>query len=358
MDNNTICYYNSALDLYLSPQLLDEFNACELTLGKNRYFFQSGNTPFNSTSTTSIAKNKYSTNKILASAGIPVPRGDAMHIDSYKEGKLEEAIGHLAFPLVVKPLDLAKGEGVLCNVTSFEQLRKHIDAHLLSQEFLYFEEFHGRMNSYRVLVFQRQIIGVIQRYPARVLGDGLHSIRDLIELTNQARITTNDALGLIVVDDECQMRLDEQGFDLDSIPGLDQMVPLGYTSNASRGGVFEALNTRICKKNRKLMIRVAATMGLDLVGIDVECPDINVPIESSNGVIIEVNHNPSIKIHEIPLKGKPNRVTKKIVRALIFRHPIAYLCLLCKNKKIMFYARLLFVTAWAGLTYYLLGSLA
>ncbi|MCK1850958.1 hypothetical protein MXD98_16680, partial [Legionella pneumophila] len=71
-----------------------------------------------------------------------------------------------------------------------------------------------------------------------------------------------------------------------------------------------------------------------LVGIDVECSDIiNVPIEQSKGVILEVNHKPSIRIHEFPMKG-PSYKEYLYVNAESFFNSLAiasFSSLLAKN---------------------------
>ena len=61
------------------------------------------------------------------------------------------------------------------------------------------EEFHGRLQSYRVLVFNRQVIGVVLCHPARVIGDGQHNIQELIELTNIKRKEIDENLGSMLM---------------------------------------------------------------------------------------------------------------------------------------------------------------
>lgn len=218
-------------------------------------------------------------------------------------------------------------------------------------ELLILEEFHANLKSYRVLVFNRQVIGIVERFPAHVVGDGVHCLEELIAITNRKRKRQNEALGNIVVDEECQIRLKESNLSLDYRPQAGEQIRLGYTSNATRGGSFKSLSTQICKENKRLMIRAAEVLNLNLVGLDVECVDINQPIETTAGVIIEANDCPSIRIHEIPMEGLVNPVSKKILRSLIYRHPLAYLALLYTNSKTFFYARGLVFVILIGLFY-------
>jgi len=318
---------------------VQELNGFELILGKRYYLFRGGETPFNNSSSAGIASDKYCTNKLLERAGVPVPKAISLHVSEFEEGKLEEKLRDLTFPLVIKPLiDGAKGLDVLCNIQTIEHLNKLLHRYFLSYEFLIIEEFHGNLKSYRVLVFNKRVIGVVLRFPASVIGDGRHTINELVELTNRER-QLNSALGPIKIDDECHIKLKELGIDADYIPPPGVRIVLCYTSNATRGGLYKSLGNKLCRKNRKLMIRVASLLNLNFTGIDVECSDINIPIESSGGVIIEVNHRPSIRIHEFPISGRPNYVTRKIARSFIYRHPFSYLYALYSKQPSAFYVR-------------------
>lgn len=267
-----------------------------------------------------------------------------------------EQTDQLRFPLVVKPLNERQGRGVLCNIQSLDELRTVLTQAFSTYEQIIVEEFHANLQSYRVLVFNQKVIGVVLRHPSFVIGDGIHNISDLIELSNKERNRMNEFLGPINLDAEAYTCLKEQGLKEDHIPRVGEKVGLGYTSNASRGGTYENISKKIGKENRKLMIRVANTLNLKLVGIDIQCEDINKPIKYPGGVIIEANEIPSIRIHELPMYGPANLVTRKIMRHFIYRHPFAYLCSLYFNKRTAFYIRALIVAVIIAVLYPLLKT--
>ncbi|MCL9685212.1 UDP-N-acetylmuramyl peptide synthase [Legionella maioricensis] len=341
--------------MFLPVIPVDEINGFALKLGKHSYLFCENETPFNSSSSARISVNKYVSNKLLEMAGLPVPKAIAIHVDEFKQNKTEEMIAHLKFPLVIKPVDGSLGIGVLCNIQTLEQLLFFLPSYFSLYDNLLIEEFHGKLKSYRVLVFNKKVIGVVQRHPARVTGDGKHNIQELIDLTNIQRKEINPFLGPIKIDDEEQIRLKELGIGIDYIPSTGEQIVLCYTSNATRGGSYEALGTQICKENRKIMRRVASVLDLGLTGIDLECADINSPMTQSNGVILEVNHRPSIRIHEFPLAGTPHLVTKQIMRSFIFRHPLSYVYSLYSNKPTAFYLRTLLTLSIIGMVYWLVA---
>ena len=190
-----------------------------------------------------------------------------------------------------------------------------------------------------MLVLNYKVIGVVVRYPSQVVGDGQHNLQELIDLTNIKRLEISDTLGDICVDTECHIRLAELGIDLNYIPKSGEQVVLHYTSNATRGGTYISLGKKICKENKRFFVRAAKALSLSLVGFDVQCTDINVPIEQSAGVIIEANHAPSVRIHERAMEGIHVPVCKKVIRRLIYRHPFAYLYTMYQTTHLAVYLR-------------------
>ncbi|CEG55858.1 hypothetical protein [Legionella fallonii] len=357
MNKNAEQYYQSALDLCLAVTPIPEIDGFDLYLGKTRYFCRGVVNCFNDHCSVSIARNKYCSNKLLENAGFPVPKAIAISKTDFEEGNLEEYLVDLKFPLVIKPTqDGRRGRDVLCNIQSVEELKRHLTSQFLTEEFISIEEFHGNLKSYRVLIFKNKLLGVVRRYPAHVVGDGQHNIQELIDLSNIKRQKISDMLAPIVVDDEVQIRLKELGLTLNSIPYKGESVTLCYVCNTSRGGTYEPLGKNICKENKRMLIRAAHTLNLNLVGFDIECADINRPIETTAGVIIEANANPSVRIHELAITGGiPHGVTKTILRALIYRHPLSYLWGLYKNKRTAFYIRSLMLIIVATLCAILIG---
>ena len=346
-------YYASSKKLFLPVEIIDSIEGFFFRLGKKNYFFRGFETPLNNSCSENLARNKYCANKLLESAGIPVPKAAAIHIDEFKQGLLEHIIADLSFPMVVKPLMGSQGCDVVCNIPDMEQLMDHMNRLLPANEILLIEEFHGNLNSFRILVLHQRIIGVIQRYSAYVVGDGRHSITELVASANIKREQLNNELAPIVLDEECHIRLKELGLTPEYIPSPDERVQLCYTCNASRGGTYEALSTKLCEKNRQLFIHICTVLNLNIAGIDVECADLNRPITRSNGVIIEVNSSPSVRIHETPQSGKPIRVTQKVIRSIIYRHPLSYLNVLYKNKKTGPYIRSFMAIPCLGALYVL-----
>lgn len=338
-NKNTGLYYKSAKELFLPVQIRHYIEGFSFQLGKTSYFFRGFETPFNNSCSTKLTENKYCANKILENANIVVPKAVAICKDEFENGELENIISDLKFPLVLKPTISSLGRDVYCKIPDLIHLKTLMTQLYTKKEWLTIEEFHGNLNSYRVLVFNKKIIGVVQRYPAHVIGDGVSTITELVALSNIKRAQLSDELAPILLDEECHFRLKELDITPDYIPAKNERLVLCYTCNASRGGTYEALNTRLDKKSRQFFINIASILNLNIAGIDVECVDINSPKIDSESVIIEVNPGPSVRIHENTRSAKPNRVTKKMVRSIIYRHPLSFVYVLYKNKQTALYVR-------------------
>lgn len=332
LNKNTEYYYQAAQNYFLPTQLLPEIDGFEICFAQKRLFFRGSDTPFNNCASSLLTDNKYFMNQLLRRAGIPVPKAVVFEREGFTETLFIKKMSEMKFPVVLKPTqDTSRGTDVLCNIQNVEELKRHLDMAFQKYSLLTIEEFHRGLN-YRVLILKKKIVGVVLRKPAAVTGDGVHSLAELIQIENKKRAALSPILKPIQVDEECFIRLNEIGISLEYIPGPEEEVQLCYTSNATRGGSFISLSQKICKKNKRLLIRVADVFNLDFVGIDVVCSDINMPMEKS-GVIIEANNSPSIRIHLEPIQGTPNFVNKKLIRRLIYQYPFQYLFGLYQNKR-------------------------
>jgi D-alanine-D-alanine ligase-like ATP-grasp enzyme len=340
MDKNALLFYQSACELKLPSTKIEEIVGFKVTLGKKLFFFRGGETPFNYGSSISVTSDKFCMNKILEKSNFPVPKADVFHKNIFYSEETESLINHLKFPLVIKPtIGTALGQDVLCNIGTIDQVKAYMKKCYLKYDYLSVEEFHPNLSSYRVLVYFNKVIGVVQRFPASVVGDGVHTIEELIRLENLERekLQNRVTLGPIKADEECFIRLKELNMTLDTIPKDKEKVVLCYACNSSRGGTMKSLGTTLCKENSKMLRQAARALSLNMVGFDVCCEDINIPMSQSRGVIIEANHNPDISIHENPIFGMRNRVSKKILRRLIFKHPLAYILSLYRDKQSRLY---------------------
>ena len=145
--------------------------------GKKQRRIWTAETDFTSAIAESIAQDKQLTKTMLAAAGIPVPEG--REVESPDDAWL--AAQGIAGPVVVKPVDGNHGRGVCMNLTDEHQIKAAYNEALKEGSGVIVERFANGAE-HRLLVVGRKLIAAAAGDAVSVVGDGVHSIRDLIEL--------------------------------------------------------------------------------------------------------------------------------------------------------------------------------
>lgn len=324
MSINIDLFYEAALSLKLPVQYLPELDCLIIKIKKN-YIFYYYFSPYNSASSLYIGRHKQFINNLLKNKGYPVVNAVSIYSQYFSKSNVKELIKPLNFPLVIKPAaDTYGGEGVICNIKDFKSLYQYLEVGLKSHYAMQIEEFHQGLREYRVLMFKKRILAVVERFAPIVYGDGQSSLRELIEYKNSKQLGDNKP-GRFIIDDECYNCLSDQGLTIDSVVEKGEAVRIAYSVNRARGGTVVAIHQKIPSYNVKQLKTIAETVDLELVGFDIFCEDIQKSFQGSHWLILEANTAPGLSIHEQPDAGRPCPVAKKIMRSLIFRHPVAYL---------------------------------
>lgn len=332
---NARLYYEAACRMGLSVHYEPELSYLRIDIGKHKYHLVGTVVPINDTHCFFICGDKYAANQILDAGGFPVAR--AIKITSHDYHANNWTLGDLNYPVVAKPTLLGYGgRDVLCNIKNKEVLIDFLDYCFEDYEVMTVEAFHGGLKSYRVMILEGKIIGLLERIPATVVGDGKHTLQQLIDLENNRRqsYVGNVSIDRLAINQEYRIRMAELGITAETVISKDDNVMLCYTSNALLGGTMQALDVSlICQENRKLLVDAADWLKVGVVGFDLACEDIGLPMirAGSTDIIVEANNNPDITIHEKPLKGPRNMVTEKVLESLLRRHPVAYTKYKLKN---------------------------
>ncbi len=85
--------------------------------------------------------------------------------------------------MVVKPLDGNHGRGVSINLKTEEQVRTAFEKAYERSSVVIVETFQEG-HDYRILVINGKVLAVAQRVPGHVVGDGVHTIAQLVDLVN------------------------------------------------------------------------------------------------------------------------------------------------------------------------------
>ncbi len=273
-----------------------------------------------------IASDKRLTNQILEDLGLPVPRQRI--VDDAAEA--EAAAESLGYPVVVKPLDGNHGRGVSINLTTAEQVRVAYDKAYERSSYVIVETFQtGR--DYRILVVDGKVVAVAERVPGHVVGDGKHTVAELLEIVNsdpRRGVGHEKVLTRLEIDHQAERLLEEAGLTVDSVLPEGGIFSLRSTGNLSTGGTAIDKTDVIHYDNRIMAERAVKAIGLDVGGVDFIAPDIARSYQEVGGVIVEINAAPGFRMHVAPTEGKPRDVAGPVLDMLFprgtpYRIPIA-----------------------------------
>jgi len=258
-----------------------------------------------------LVSDKQMTKDFLTQAGIPVPQGAIAH----SEPEAVDVALRLGFPVVVKPSDGNQGKGVSLDLRSPAQVAAAAKlAMLYSQEILVEKFVPGR--HYRITVVDGRAVAASERLPARVTGDGEHTIRELVEIENRnplRGVEHEKPLTRIVIDPVVLLTLSKQGRSPDDVPAAGETVVLRENANLSTGGTARDVTDEMHPANAALAVRAVQVVGLDVAAVDLVTADIAAPVTGSSGAVIEVNAAPGLRMHHFPSEGRPRDVAGAIV---------------------------------------------
>lgn len=281
----------------------------QLGYGKNLRYVQAAATDHTSLIAVELAQDKNETNERLRRNGIPVPTGlVARSLD-----EANEALDTLTKPVAVKPLTGHQGLGVSLEVSTPEEMKVAFEAATeFSSRVLVEEMFPGR--NFRVVVIGGRVAAASERLPSTVVGDGVNSIRQLIEIENQnplRGVGHERPLTKIKVDADVRTHLAHVGLSLDAVPAAGERVTLSNRTNLSVGATARDVTEEVHSTIARLCERVARLIGLDVCGVDLVIDDIATPITS--GGVIEVNASPGLRMHHFPSEGAARDVGQALV---------------------------------------------
>ena len=264
---------------------LNRHSLVQLGYGKNQRRIQATVASTTSSIAVEVACDKEETKNLLENASIPVPRGRVV----YDEEDLRTAIDRVGFPIVVKPVGGNHGRGATINVHDMDAaiealaLAKRVSRGVIVERFI-------TGYDHRLLVIDYKFVAAAKRTPAMVTGDGKHTIRELIDITNsdpRRGYGHEKVLTMIKVDDTTATMIEEKGYTLDTVLKAGEELHLKRTANLSTGGTSTDVTEVVHPYNVFMAERIARIIGLDICGIDIMTPDIRVPLHENGGAVLK-----------------------------------------------------------------------
>ena len=235
-----------------------------------------------------LQHNKVVSNHLVRRLGFPgVEHAVAETVDNAV--RLASRIG---YPLVIKPVDGRQGQGVTVGVTSEEEVAAAFaEANAISPGRVIVERFIAG-EDIRLCAFCGRFDVAVSRSPPRLVGDGKHTVMELIDLENQRR-PAEGAPKKLKVDPAMVAVLQKQNFRLNDHVPAGQVVTLRSVANTSTGGTIAVVTDRVHADNRRMVEAIARCFRLDTVGIDFLTADITKSWREVRCAVIELNSSPS-----------------------------------------------------------------
>ncbi len=294
---------------------LDDCSLVQLGHGRAQRRIRAAETDRTLATAEGIAQDKEVTRALLQAVGVPVPRGFTV---TDAEDAWYTAVEYVGLPVVVKPRYGNQGRGVAADLSTCEQVKAAFEAARKEGEDVIVEKFAPGQD-YRLLVVDGQVVAAARREPAHVMGDGHSTVQELVDEKNRDPRRGDDhatALSKLVLDEIALRVLGEQGYTPGSVPAGGERVLIRRNANLSTGGTATDVTESVCPEIAGHAVAAAAMVGLDVAGIDVIAGDISLPLEQQNGVIVEVNAAPGLRMHLAPSEGTPRDVGGAIVEML------------------------------------------
>jgi cyanophycin synthetase len=273
-----------------------------------------------------LASDKEETNKILATLGLPVPKQELVQ----SEGQAVRAAKRIGIPVVTKPYNGNHGRGISIRLNSDEEVAQgYLVAREHSRSVIVETFLEG--DDHRLLVVNGELVAATRRTPGHVIGDGVHSILQLIDLVNKdprRGVGHEKVLTRLELDAQAHKMLERANLTPESVPDKAHVVLLRSTANLSTGGTATDVTDIIHPDNREMAERAVRAIGLDVGGVDFLSKDITESYRSIGGGICEVNAAPGFRMHVAPSEGTPRDVAGPVIDMLFpagasFRVPIA-----------------------------------
>lgn len=322
MELSTQALLFDAIQKGLNIEILDERDQfISLQFGDHLEYVKNGNmTSHDSYISPLIMENKVVTKKVLAKAGFNVPQ-------SIEFTDVKSAVEN--FPLfenravVIKPKSTNFGLGISIfqqGVTDRDDFAKAVEIAFREDKEIMVEDYLLG-TEYRFFVLGDQTLAVLLRVPANVIGDGVHTVAELVAAKNDHPLRGDGSrtpLKKIALGDIERLQLKEQGLTVDSIPAKDQLVQLRANSNISTGGDSIDMTDEMHASYKEIAVGISKAMGAAVCGVDLIIPDLKQPAEPSlrSWGVIEANFNPMMMMHIFPFSGPSRRLTMNVIKML------------------------------------------
>lgn len=245
--------------------------------------------PFISHTLRLLSPNKDIANEYVRSLGVAIP--ETAFVSTNDEAALLAA-GTVTKPVVVKPANGSGSVGVTRNVQDDAVLHSAVQAvWQKGWDALVQQQFYGE--EIRMTVIGEQV-GVFWRQSARVLGDAVHTVGELIDEENAKRTTLHHKY---ITYPQLDVMLITHDVDRSSIPAAGETVLLSDSTLVSGGASAIPIDDEIDASYLDIARKIANGLKTPFLAVDLLVKDFRAPAAADNYIFLECNTAPSIKLY-------------------------------------------------------------
>jgi acyl-coenzyme A synthetase/AMP-(fatty) acid ligase/D-alanine-D-alanine ligase-like ATP-grasp enzyme len=244
-----------------------------------------------------LSQSKALSAQALRLAGLPAP----VHHVVADAKAARAAAEHLGWPVVVKPADRDRGEGVSVDVDAARLEAAFVAAHRASPRKQVIVERQVEGVCHRLFIAGGRLLYATKRWPMGVHGDGKRSVAALVSdaLAAQAALPPWRRSELRPIDDLARAAIAAAGLTEEAVPEPGRLVPLRRIETTEWGGVIEEVTAAVHPENARVAVAAAELLGLEVAGVDIISPDISRPWFANGAIINEVNFAPLLGGSEV-----------------------------------------------------------
>jgi len=280
---------DEALRRGIRVEVLDaEAGFLELSHGGRRIVTRESLSELTSAVAMSRCDDKRVTRRIVAEAGLNVPRGRPA---TGTEDDLE--LLHEVGSVVVKPARGEQGRGITVGVETAEELRQAVElARAHCPDVLIEELCEGE--DLRIVVIDHEVVAAALRCPATVVGTGRHTVRQLISAQSRRRAAATGGESTIPLDDLTEATVRAAGYAYDDVLPAGVELRVRRTANLHTGGTIEDVTAQLHPALAEAAVTASRALDIPVTGLDLLVPRVDGP----EHVFIEANERPGLANHE------------------------------------------------------------
>ena len=236
----------------------------------------------------SLCDDKAATRRAVARAGVRVP--EAIEFDTREN--LEAFLAKHG-SVAVKPARGEQGRGVAVGLETLEEAMAAVERARAHCERVLVEQCVTG-EDLRLIVIGYKLVAAALRRPARVIGDGASTIRDLIERQSRRRGAATGGESKIPLDAETERCIAKAGYQLDDVLPSGEEINVRKAANLHTGGTIHDVTAEVHPSLVDAAVRAARALDVPVTGIDFMVRSPRQP----GYWFIEANERPGLANHE------------------------------------------------------------